>query len=223
MKVITSNLFIDYDGIRTAEMLGSGILTQMDPDIIMIQELHHKLKPVFDKALYGYKSVFPAYCHMACGIYVKNEFVVSNAVYVPFKQTFMERGIYAVELYDVWYITTHLESMDKPQFEAIRHKQVKELEDFIKDKSRVIIGMDSNIKGDVCIEDMVDVWYDNQISTWFASRFFGHNATERYDRFLSKGLVVNERDIIQNLYSDHDILYIDISEMNCKIYASYTN
>ena len=213
MKIITSNLFIDYDGARTSNMLGSGVITRTEPDIIMVQELHYKLKPVFDNSLNTYKSVFPAYSHMACGIYVKHDFVISKSIYIPFKQTFMERGIFAVEINDVWYITAHLESMDKPQFETIRRNQVKELEEFVKDKTRVVIGMDSNIKGDVLIENMNDEWYDNPISTWFGSRFFGHDTTERYDRFLTKGILVRKRDIIQNLYSDHDILYVETACM----------
>ena len=43
MRVITSNLFIDYDGDRTSNMLKSGVLTLKDPDIIMVQEMHYKL------------------------------------------------------------------------------------------------------------------------------------------------------------------------------------
>ena len=210
MKIITSNLFIDYDGDRTRSLLDSKLLTMTDPDIIMVQELHYKQKEIFDNALSDYICVFPTYTHMACGIYVKKGFVVSNHVYLPYTQTFMDRGMYAVCVDDVWYITSHLESLNKQQFEKIRLSQIAEIEKFIYDKPTVVIGLDSNVIGDVNIYNVFDAWYDNPVPTWFAERYFGYDAKERYDRFLTKGISITNKEIIKNQYSDHDILYIQI-------------
>ena len=209
MKVITCNLFVDYDGERTQEVINSKILVQMDPDVILLQEVHYKQKHRFDEALVGYNSMFDISTGMGCAVYVKNNLQVSDKAYIPYSQTFMERGIYAVEVDGTLFITTHLESMDKPQFEKIRQVQLREIESFISGYKRVVIGMDSNIKGEIKMRDVVDVWEDSQLSTWFANRFFNHDGEERYDRFLIKGLSVLTRKIIQNKTSDHDILFCD--------------
>lgn len=44
MKVITANLLVDFEGERTTEFLKTNILLSSLPDIIMVQELHYKLK-----------------------------------------------------------------------------------------------------------------------------------------------------------------------------------
>jgi hypothetical protein len=211
MKVITSNLFIDYDGKRTCDLLDSSLLTKADPDVIMIQEMYYKQKSKIDEKLSNYTNIFPAHTHMACCIYVKNNLVISDHKYIPFKQTFMERGLYAVNVDDCWYVTAHLESMNKPQFEKIRKSQLSEIEMFASDKSKVVVGMDSNVEGEIKIRDFIDVWCDTPVPTWYASRFFGNDTEERYDRFLVKGVSVETKDILQNPYSDHDILYIKTS------------
>ena len=42
MKVITCNMFIDYDGDRTMAQLE--IIKKINPDIIMLQEVHGRQK-----------------------------------------------------------------------------------------------------------------------------------------------------------------------------------
>jgi hypothetical protein len=211
MKVITANLLVDFEGKRTSEFLKTNILLSSSPDIIMLQELHYKLKKKFDNYLVDYTPQFSLLKGMGCMIYVKNNHKVDDIFCKMFNKTFMDRGIYAVKVLDVWYITSHLESMDKPQFEKNRQDQLVEIWDFSKNKKKVVIGMDSNFKSDIIIPEMFkDVWSDEPISTWFSNRFFNYVSECRFDRFFVKNVEIIEKHKITNLFSDHDILYVDV-------------
>lgn len=211
MKVITANLLVDFEGERTAAFLNTDTLLCLSPDIIMLQELHYKLKKKIDNHLVDYIPQFPLLEGMGCMIYVKKNHKVDDIFYKRFKKTFMDRSIYAVKVLDVWYITSHLESMDKPQFEKNRQAQLLEIWDFSKDKKNVVIGMDSNLKGNIVIPEMfIDVWEKEPISTWFSNRFFNYTSECRFDRFFVKNVYIIEKDKITNRFSDHDILYVDV-------------
>ena len=211
MKVITANLLVDFEGERTTEFLKTNILLSSLPDIIMVQELHYKLKKKLDDYLVDYIPQFSLLKGMGCMIYVKNNYKVDDIFYKRFNKTFMDRGIYAVKVLDVWYVTSHLESMDKPQFEENRQDQMLEIWDFSKDKKTVVIGLDSNFKNDIVIPEMFrDVWSEEPISTWFSNRFFNYTSEYRFDRFFVKNAYIIKKDKITNLFSDHDILCLDV-------------
>jgi hypothetical protein len=213
MKIISANLYVDFEGERTLDFLQSNILQDLDADVILLQELHYKRKEQVDLALDKYTAQFPLTKGMDCMIYVKKYHTVTNTVYFKYKNTFMERGLFGIEINGIWYLTTHLESMDKEQFEVNRLKQLSEIWNFIKDKNKVILGMDSNLKTDIETPvNVTDVWLNDPVPTWFGERFFNHNSTARFDRFLTKNLSLIEKKIIVNKYSDHDILYINIKE-----------
>ena len=55
-----------------------------------------------------------------------------------------------------------------------------------------------------------DVWSDEPISTWFSNRFFNYVLECRFDRFFVKNVEIIEKHKITNLFSDHDILYVDV-------------
>jgi exonuclease III len=210
MKVITCNMLVDYDGDRTVAQLE--LIKNEDPDIIMLQEVHGRRKSCVDSALVGY-TTFPEFqiqeSAMGCLIYCRNTLKVHGVVSRNFASSFMERGFSAVCVDNTWYMTTHLESMDKPQFEALRQRQLAEMWEFIADKNNVVIGMDSNIKADIkCPAGVSDVWKNEPTHTWFANRFFGYEATARFDRFIVKNICVNDKNVIENKFSDHDILSI---------------
>lgn len=210
MRIVTANLLVDFEGDRTCEFLQTGMLVHSSPDIIMLQELHYKRKEAVDKLLVDYVAQFPLTEGMGCMIYVRKTDKVDGIFYKKFSSTFMDRGIYAVKVLDVWYITTHLESMDKPQFEKNRQTQLQEMWDFIKDKSKVVIGMDSNIKESLTLpQHVIDIWDKDPVNTWFAGRFFDYIAECRFDRFLVKNVLVCEKDVITNRFSDHDMLYLN--------------
>ena len=106
----------------------------------------------------------------------------------------MERGFSSVCVDDIWYITTHLESMDTAQSATIRQQQLAEMWTFIADKSQIVIGMDSNINGEIKCPNGFDVWEND----------------DRFDRFIAKNCCVNEKFIIKNVFSDHDMLFVNM-------------
>ena len=215
-------MFIDYDGDRTMAQLE--IIKKINPDIIMLQEVHGRQKILLEKSLTGYKtfskfvidestmgclifckndlnvqdSVYQKFAStfmergidestMGCLIFCKNDLNVQDSVYQKFASTFMERGISAICVQNVWYITTHLESMEKPECAAIRLRQLSELWKFILDKKTFVIGMDSNIKHEItCPSGVIDLCQNDNTPTWFANRFFGYEDTARYDITLPK-------------------------------------
>ena len=157
-------MLVDYDGERTVEQLE--LIKNEDPDIIMLQEVHGRRKRYVDSALAGYRT-FPEFriqeTTMGCLIYCRNSLQVDDIVSRNFASSFMERGFSAVCVGNTWYMTTHLESMDKPQFEALRQRQLAEMWEFIANKNHVVIGMDSNIKSDIkCPTGVSDIWKMNQ-------------------------------------------------------------
>jgi exonuclease III len=205
-------MLVDYDGDRTVAQLE--LIKNEDPDIIMLQEVHGRRKSYVDSALVGYRT-FPEFriqdTAMGCLIYCRNNLHVHDIVSRNFASSFMERGFSAVCVGNTWYMTTHLESMDKPQFEALRQRQLAEMWEFIANKNHVVIGMDSNIKGDIkCPTGVSDVWKNEPTHTWFANRFFGYDASARFDRFIVKNICVADKNVIENKFSDHDMLSISI-------------
>ena len=153
-------------------------------------------------------------------ILVPNEWVVEWS-YIPFRQSFMDRGIAIaiVPSVDMCLMTSHLESMQTDQFAHIRVNQLKELIIKAVGYRRCVVGMDSNIVGtldllaDVLIDPLTDVWSDCPTETWHAERFSpgGYKCDRRYDRILIKGVAVTDRSVVAYpSLSDHDLLNCDM-------------
>ena len=217
MKVITCNMMYDYDhdGSRTTSQLS--IIKNINPDIIMFQEIFNRRKTQIESDLSecGYKMFNEFYVpgdEMWCQIFIKDGITVNDVLYTRYTSGYMQRGFCSINVNNVWYVTTHLESLNTPQYEKIRLSQLDQLWEFLKDKD-FVLGMDSNIEGDiVCpIDNVQDVWEDDPIHTWFAERFFSNNASARYDRFYVRNQIVQSREIIENRFSDHNILCVDVS------------
>ena len=184
-------------------------IRNLDPDIILFQEIFEPRKKQLEQGLIDYKTFHEFYADdMICLIYCKKSTKVDEIVYHRFKNSYMQRGFCAISVDNIWYLTTHLESLDTEQYEKIRGTQLVEIWDFLKDKN-FVLGMDSNIKGDITrTDDVEDVWQQEAKPTWFAKRFFGNDMEARYDRIFIRGQTVKFKHIIQNLFSDHDMLYV---------------
>lgn len=214
MIVISSNVMIDYDNIRIPFIFD--ILLKQNPDVIFIQEAYYKYIDVYKTILKDYtlplifEEILIKY-KMSCLIFVKNTIDINESNYIDFNKSYMNRGIYYVKINDIYYITTHLESMDTKQFNEIRYYQLNQLFDFTKDKN-IIIGMDSNLKENIELPNtLLDIWKDENNMTWFGNRFFQKDLEFRFDRFyISNTFHLINKLQIQNLYSDHDILLIQL-------------
>jgi hypothetical protein len=211
--IITVNLLIDYDGTRISQQCRD--LVTMNPDIILLQEVHYKNLEVMENILTGYKT-FTAFrdalacTKMGCMIFVRNIIEPQSVVYKKYDSTYMDRGYYAVTVDNVCCLTTHLESMNKPQFAEKREQQLKEIWNFVENKN-FFIGMDSNIKSNINLPaGAVDLWESEPCPTWHAERFFGFNAKARFDRIITRGLTTSSKGVIENPSSDHDALVADV-------------
>jgi len=68
--------------------------------------------------------------------------------------------------------------------------------------------MDSNIKESLALpEHVIDIWDTDPVNTWFGCGFFDYIAEYRFDRFLIKNVLVCEKDVITNRFSDHTIFF----------------
>ena len=61
MKVLTCNMLIDYDGERTATQLA--IIRNLDPDIILFQEIFEPRKKQLEQGLAEYKTFKRSFTH----------------------------------------------------------------------------------------------------------------------------------------------------------------
>ena len=203
MKVVSCNLYIEYhrgDRSKGQEKL----LLSLDPDVILLQEV-------------GCTMIFPGYTiacetkdsEMICQIYVKNCYEVEEVFSKKFNKTCMQRGMCGVKIKNIWYVTTHLESM--PQYENIRTEQLKEFFDL--NLHQFVLGMDSNMEGEIYPPTYSpnDIWGKDPVPTWYARRFFGFDKTARYDRFFIQGVNEKAKEVVHNEFSDHDILYLNIA------------
>jgi endonuclease/exonuclease/phosphatase family metal-dependent hydrolase len=208
MKVLTCNMLIDYDGQRTEKQVD--IIKELNPDIILLQEVFEPRKKQLESSLVGYKTFKEFYTtdDLICLIYCKESIRVDEIVYHRFKNSFMNRGFCAIRVNNSWYVSTHLESLETEQYEKIRQTQLAEIWEFLNCKD-FVLGMDSNMKGDIsCPEGADDLWQYESQPTWFANRFFGYDAEARYDRIFVRNQTVKFKSIVENLFSDHDILYL---------------
>jgi len=221
MRCLSINLW--FDDRQRDERLEKIIdeIKRVDPLIVCVQELHRSSIEIFDEKMqhYGYSS-FTQHLESVkktiygCAIYVKNTIIdtISNASYVAFEKTFMMRGFCLIEIDDTIIISTHLESTQSPQIKLIREQQLQQLMHYLESKKKVIIGMDSNTRGQLIglPPNVVDVIYPLGVKTWFASRYFDFNAEECFDRMLIKGFEVNTAWTTLCEYSDHDFVVVDV-------------
>lgn len=222
MKVVSLNVFFGEKNRRQRMIDICKMIKNYNPYIILLQEVHEKVLDIFMNQLCKNKN------YQTSPIFIKSiqESKYGNIIFVKTKNysqfitfdyyqysnTFMMRGIAVAVLNNTMFMSTHLESLQTKQMEEIRKKQLKEINVYVKKHNfkNVIIGMDSNFKKSLPIQDdYVDVVYPLKKSTWHGRRFFNHDGEEIFDRFLvSKNISKNIEPvkIVECLMSDHDIL-----------------
>ena len=112
----------------------------------------------------------------------------------------------------VTYATTHLDSFQTPQFDAIRRSETDVMCTEMVQYERFVMGMDANTESLVDIgRDCIDLWLDESktnpdaCATWFSERFIKNIPAQRrrYDRMIVKGLVVLHKRLLNWPWSDH--------------------
>lgn len=215
---LTFNLFFDgYEREKRLDGTCSMILWYR-PDVVFLQEVHKdaicKLMKMLKNSYFTTSTHIDFIRKNVYGnmIFISRRFSLKGfeGEYVPYENSYMGRGMATFKRGEEIYISTHLESLQTPQFRNLREKQISQLEEYVSSFKKVVVGVDGNTRG-ILSDTLKDEVLPLSINTWFGSRFFDTEGEECYDRFLTSGVESLSVEAIDcEKLSDHDAILLKI-------------